>query len=112
MKDMGQLMKQAQAMQARMAEAQERLAATTVEGSAGGDRVKLSLTGEGLLVGVTIDPSLLTPDAGETAADGEMLADLIVSAHADAKRKLDAAQQRLLSEAAGPLAGMAGLPRF
>lgn len=110
--NMGDLMKQAQAMQSKMAEAQERLAATTIEGSAGGDRVKLSLTGEGRITALTIDPVLLTPDEGETAADGEMLADLILSAHADAKRQLDETQQRLLSEAAGPLAGMAGLPRF
>ena len=110
--NMGDLMKQAQAMQAKMADAQERLAATTIEGVAGVDRVKVSLTGDGRLTRVTIDPSLLTPDAGETTADGEMLADLIVSAHADAKRRLDETQQRMLSEAAGPLAGMAGLPRF
>lgn len=110
--NMGDLMKQAQAMQSKMAEAQARLAAATIEGAAGGDRVKLSLTGDGRLTAVTIDPSLLTPDAGEAAADGEMLADLILSAHADAKRKLDETQQRMLSEAAGPLAGMPGLPRF
>jgi DNA-binding protein YbaB len=47
--------------------------------------------------------------------EGEMLADLIVAAHADAKRKLDADQAALMKEVAGPLAGlpgMGGLPGF
>ena len=41
-----------------------------------------------------------------------MLADLIVSAHADAKKKLDAAQQETMRAVAGPLAGMPGFPKF
>lgn len=112
MNNMAQLMKQAQVMQARMQEAQEQIARSTETGSAGGGRVTVVLAGTGELRSVTIDPTLLTPDEGETAADGEILADLITAAHADAKRKLDEASQRLLSEAAGPLAGMAGLPKF
>lgn len=112
MNNMAQLMQQAQAMQARMQDAQAQIAQSVETGTAGSGRVTVVLAGTGELRSVTIDPTLLTPDEGETAADGEMLSDLITAAHADAKAKLDAASQRLLSEAAGPLAGMAGLPNF
>jgi DNA-binding protein YbaB len=54
-----------------------------------------------------IDPSLLNPE------EAEVLSDLLVAAHADAKRKLDAEQTRLMQDAMGPLAGMAGgMPGF
>jgi DNA-binding protein YbaB len=52
---------------------------------------------------VEMDDSLLV------SGEGEVLSDLIVAAHADAKRKLDAAQADMMREAAGPLAGM-GIP--
>jgi len=55
---------------------------------------------------VVIDPSLLAPD------EAEVLSDLIVAAHADAKRKLDAAQAEAMKSVAGPLAGMPGFPKF
>ena len=103
MKDLGSLMKQAQAMQHKLQEAQARLAATVVEGSSGGGMVKVSLAGSGELKAVLIDESLLQP------GEGEVLADLIVAAHADAKRQLDQAQAEMMQEVAGPLAGM-GLP--
>ena len=108
MKDIGQLMKQAQAMQEKLQEAQARMAETVVDGSSGGGMVKLSLQGSGELKNLVIDPSLLTPD------EGEILVDLIVAAHADAKRKLDEKQGELMREAAGPLAGMniPGMPKF
>ena len=104
MKDLGALMKQAQAMQSKLAEAQGRLAETVTQGSAGGDAVTVLLKGSGELVSVQIDESLMQP------GDSEMLADLIVLAHADAKRRLDEQQQALMKEVAGPLAGMGGLP--
>ena len=103
MKDLGNLMKQAQAMQSKLQEAQARLAETSIEGAAGGDAVKVILKGSGELVQVQIDESLMQP------GDSEMLADLIVLAHADAKRKMDEHQQVLMKEVAGPLGGM-GLP--
>jgi DNA-binding YbaB/EbfC family protein len=107
MKDFGNLMKQAQDLQQKLSDAQARLAETTVEGSAGGGLVKVTLQGSGEMKGVTIDPSLLTPD------EAEVLSDLIVAAHADAKRKLDAEQARLMQDAMGPLAGLAGgMPGF
>lgn len=108
MKDLGGLMKQAQAMQQKLADAQARLAETTVEGTSGGGMVKLTLRGSGELAGVVMDESLLAP------GEGEVLSDLMVAAHADAKRKLDAMQADVMREAAGPLAGMGlpGMPKF
>jgi DNA-binding YbaB/EbfC family protein len=103
MKDFGSLMKQAQAMQQKLADAQARLADLTVEGTSGGGMVKVTLKGTGELSGVELDDSLLAP------GEGEVIADLLVAAHADAKKKLDAQQSDLMREAAGPLAGM-GLP--
>ena len=108
MKDLGSLMKQAQAMQQKLQDAQARLAATQIEGSSGGGMVKATLLGSGELKAVVIDESLLQP------GEGEVLSDLIVAAHADAKRKLDQAQAELMKEVAGPLAGMGlpGMPKF
>jgi DNA-binding YbaB/EbfC family protein len=103
MKDLGALMKQAQAMQEKLQEAQARLAETEVEGAAGAGMVKLALKGSGALTRIAIDPQLLTP------SEAEVLADLIVAAHADAKAKLDAAQAEAMKTIAGPFAGM-GFP--
>jgi DNA-binding YbaB/EbfC family protein len=105
MKDLNSIMKQAQVMQAKLQEAQARLAETTVEGSAGGGLVRLSVTGAGVLTAVKIDDSLMTD------GDAETLSDLIVAAHADAKARIDAAQQDLMRQTMGPLAGaIPGLP--
>jgi DNA-binding YbaB/EbfC family protein len=103
MKDLGGLMKQAQAMQQKLAEAQARLAETVVEGTSGGGMVKIVLKGTGELARVDMDETLMVP------GEADVLSDLIVAAHADAKRKLDQAQADLMREAAGPLAGM-GIP--
>jgi len=106
MKDLSSLMKQAQAMQQQLQDAQARLAETSVEGSAAGGMVKVTLKGSGELRGVEIDKSLLAPE------EGEVLSDLIVAAHADAKRKLDSAQAEAMKSIAGPLAGMPGFPKL
>jgi hypothetical protein len=103
MKDLGSLMKQAQAMQSKLQEAQARMAETVIQGSSGGGAVTVLLKGSGELTSVQIDESLMQP------GDSEMLADLIVLAHADAKRKLDEQQAAVMQQVAGPLAGM-GLP--
>lgn len=80
--DMAKLMKQAQEMQAKMAEAQERIAALEAEGSAGAGMVVARATGQGALTSLQVDPSLL--DGSE---EKEVLEDLIVAAVNDAIRK-------------------------
>ncbi len=104
------MMQQAQALQQKMQDAQARLAASTVEGSAGGGLVRVTMSGAGELKAVTLDDSLLAP------GEGEVVCDLLVAAHADAKRKLDQAQAQMMREVAGPLAGAlggaGGLPGF
>ena len=101
-------MKQAQAMQQRMAEAQEKIAALEVQGTSGGGMVTVTLKGTGEMSRVVLDESLMAP------GEGEVVADLMVAAHADAKRKLDEKQAEVMREAAGPLAGMniPGMPKF
>lgn len=106
MKDLGSLMKQAQQMQAKLQEAQARLAETDIEGSAGGGMVRVVLKGSGELAKVTIDESLMAP------GEGEIVADLMVAAHADARKKLEVTQSEMMREVAGPLAGMPGMPKF
>jgi DNA-binding YbaB/EbfC family protein len=108
MKDLSELMKQAQAMQQKLQDAQARMAETTASGSSGGGLVTIALKGPGDITAVTIDDSLLVP------GEGEILADLIVAAHADAKRRLDEVNASLMREAAGPMAGMniPGMPKL
>jgi len=105
-KDLGALMKQAQAMQAKLQDAQARLADSEVDGAAGGGLVRVTLRGSGELVRVAIEESLVNP------GDGEIIADLVVAAHADAKRKLDARQAEIMRDIAGPFAGLPGMPSF
>src|ERR1700761_3990009 len=106
MKDLGALMKQAQEMQQKLQDAQAKLAATQVEGTSGGGMVRLTLQGSGALTTVVVDEELLKP------GEGDVLSDLIVAAHADAKRKLDALQAETMQAIAGPFAGMPGFPKF
>lgn len=108
MKDLTQLMQQAQAMQQKLQDAQAKMAETTAEGTSGGGLVTVSLKGPGEVTRVRIDDSLMVP------GEQDILADLIVAAHADAKRKLDEANAVLMREAAGPMAGMniPGMPKL
>jgi hypothetical protein len=99
-------MKQAQAMQQKLQEAQARLAESEIEGASGGGLVKLTLRGTGEIFGLSIDESLMKP------GEGEIVADLVIAAHAEAKRKLDEAQAGVVREAAGPFAGLPGMPKF
>ena len=96
MKGLGNLMRTAQEMQARMAEAQQRIAALEATGVAGGGLVEVTLDGRGAMHKARIDPSLLT---GERA----ILEDLIVAAHNDAKAKLADRVQAEMSEVTGGL---------
>lgn len=102
MKDIGNLMKQAQGMQQKLQDAQARLAETAVEGSAGSGLVTLSIKGSGEMTALNISEDVFKD------GDAETLADLILAAHADAKAKLDATSQALMKQAMGPLAGLAG----
>ena len=108
MKDLNALMQQAQAMQQKLQDAQAKMAETAAEGSSGGGLVTIALKGPGEVTSVRIDDSLMVP------GEGEILADLIVAAHADAKRRLDEVNGALMREAAGPMAGMniPGMPKL
>jgi nucleoid-associated protein EbfC len=97
MKNLTNMLKQAQQMQARMQEMQSKLEATEVEGAAGGGMVKVTLTGKGDLRRVAIDPSLMTAD------DREVLEDLLVAAHADAKGKVEAQMAEEMQKATAGL---------
>ncbi|MDX1575226.1 MAG: YbaB/EbfC family nucleoid-associated protein [Kiloniellales bacterium] len=97
MKNIGQIMKQAQEMQTKMAELQEQLAALEVSGSAGGGMVQVTMSGKGELRGVKIDPGLANPD------DVEVLEDLIMAAANDAKSKVEARVQEEMQKLTGGL---------
>ncbi|MGO9740721.1 MAG: YbaB/EbfC family nucleoid-associated protein [Roseiarcus sp.] len=90
MVDIMGMMKKAQAMQAKLADAQDELARLEFEGQAGGGVVKLILTGKAELRSVAIDPSLLKPE------EKEMLEDLILAAFYDAKAKADRAASEMM----------------
>jgi DNA-binding YbaB/EbfC family protein len=97
MKNIGQLMKQAQAMQEKMAEMQAQLEAVEMTGAAGGGMVELTLNGKSDVKRVKIDKSLLDP------AEGQMLEDLIVAAFADARRKVSAHAEQEMQKLTGGL---------
>lgn len=97
MKNIGQMLKQAQQMQAKMAEMQERLADMTVEGVSGAGLVTVTLNGKGEMKGLKLDTSLMNP------GEGEILEDLIVAAHADAKAKAEAMSAEAMKELTGGL---------
>ena len=106
MKDFGALMKQAQAMQEKLAASQAELEQLVLLGQAGDGLVKVTLKGTGQITRVDIDESLMAP------GEAEMVGDLVAAAHADAKRQLDARSAELMQKAAGPLAGLPGMPKL
>jgi hypothetical protein len=91
------MMKQAQAMQAKMADAQAELENLIVDGESGGGLVKLTLSAKGALQSIAVDPSLLKPE------EREILEDLIVSAHAQARAKADEAVAEKMKAVTGGL---------
>lgn len=97
MKNLGQLMKQAQAMQEKMAEMQAALEIVEMTGLAGGGLVEVTLNGKSDVKKVKIDKSLLDP------ADVEVLEDLIVAAFADARRKVAAHAEEEMQKLTGGL---------
>ena len=97
------LMKEAQRAQRQMAEAQERLARMTVEGSAGGGLVTVTASGDGAVGRVTIDPKAVDPN------DIELLEDLVTAAIGEAQRKAKELQESELGGAMGGMAGLGGM---
>lgn len=97
LKNLGNIMAQAQQMQGRMAEAKEKIAELRVEGSAGGEMVKVEATGDMTITNITIDPSLM-----ETQ-DREMIEELTAAATNQALLKAKEAAASAMSEVAGGL---------
>jgi len=98
--DINQLMKQAQTMQKKMKEMQEQIATQDFEGKSGGGLVSVIMSGSGEMKKLSIDPSLINED------EKEMLEDLIVAAHNDAKSKADQESQNSMSGAFGNMGGL------
>ena len=103
MKNLGQMLKQAQAMQARMAELQSQLEQVEMTGSAGGGMVSVTVNGKGEARQVKIDPTLADPE------ETEVLEDLIVAAFNDAKAKVEAHVAQEMSKLTGGLNLPAGM---
>lgn len=97
MKNLGQMMKQAQAMQAKMQEMQAALERTEVTGVSGGGMVSVTVSGKGEMRRVKIDPKLVDPN------DVGMLEDLIVAAANDARAKVDQQMQAEMAKLTGGL---------
>lgn len=97
MKNIGQMMKQAQQVQAKMAELQEQLAQAEICGASGGGMLKITMNGKGEVKSVKIDPSLVDPN------EVDVLEDLIVAACNDAKAKIEAYMQERMAELTGGL---------
>lgn len=97
MKNIGEMMRQAQQVQQRMQEMQERLAEMEATGSSGAGMVQVTLNGKGAARRVRIDPVLLEPK------ETEVLEDLVVAAINDAKAKVDAYSQEEMEKVTGGL---------
>jgi len=97
MKNLDQMMKQAQQMQSKMAEMQEGLEALEISGGSGAGLVSVTLNGKGEMRALKIDPSLVNPD------DVEMLEDLVAAAFNDAKAKVEAHVQEEMAKLTGGL---------
>jgi len=106
MVDLMGMMKQAAQLQSKMQEMQAELDAVTVDGVAGGGLVTVTLTGKSDLKGVAIDASLLKPE------EKEILEDLLVAAHADARRQAEALMQDKMKSLTGGLPLPPGLKLF
>lgn len=97
------LMKEAQKAQQKMTEVQEKLAETTVEGTAGGGLVTATATGAGDVKSVKIDPAAVDPE------DVELLEDLVAAAVGEAQRKAKELQESEMGGAMGGMSGMGGM---
>jgi DNA-binding YbaB/EbfC family protein len=106
MTNFAQMMKQAQELQGRMAELQGEIEQLEIEGRSGGGLVAVTLNGKGEMRAVNIDASLLKP------GEGEIIEDLIVAAHNDAKGKIESALQDKMKDLTGGLPLPPGLKLF
>lgn len=106
MKNFTNMMKQAQELQSRMGELQAEIEQARIEGRSGGGLVSVTLSGKGDMVGLEIDPSLLKP------GEGEILEDLVVAAHSDAKAKVESVVQEKMQKLTGGLPLPPGLKLF
>jgi DNA-binding YbaB/EbfC family protein len=106
MKSFSNMMKQAQELQGRMADLQAEMERAQVEGRSGGGLVVVTLNGKGEMTGVKIDPSLLKPD------EAEIIEDLIVAAHTDAKAKVEQLLQEKMQSLTGGLPLPPGMKLF
>lgn len=106
MKNLMGMMKQAQEMQERMTKMQEELEQIEITGTSGAGLVAVTLSGKGALKSVKIDPSLLKEN------EAEILEDLLVAAHNDAKTKTESAMQEKMQEVTGGLQLPPGLKLF
>lgn len=97
MKNIGNLMKQAQEMQTKMQEMQDRLADVEITGESGAGMVRVTLNGKSEMRGIKIDPSLLNSE------DAEVVEDLIMAAFNDAKGKAEQHMQEQMAEVTGGL---------
>jgi DNA-binding YbaB/EbfC family protein len=97
MKNFAGMMKQAQELQGRMAEMQAEMERTSCEGRSGGGMVVVTLSGKGDMTGLKIDQSLLKPE------EAEILEDLIVAAHNDAKAKVEETMKEKMKGLTGGL---------
>jgi DNA-binding YbaB/EbfC family protein len=100
------MMKQAAQLQSKVQALQAELEASEVEGVAGGGLVTVKLTAKGDLKAVSIDPSLLKPD------EKDIVEDLLVAAHAEARRKAEALMQEKMKDLTGGLPLPPGLKLF
>ena len=106
MADFMGLMKQATELKSKMEAMGAELDQTEVEGAAGGGLVTVRLSGKGEMKGVKIDESLIKP------AEKEIVEDLIVAAHADARRKVEALMQEKMRTVTGGLPLPPGMKLF
>ena len=97
MKNLGNMLKEAQKLQSRMTEMQQKLAEMEMSGTAGGGLVNVTLNGRGEMRKIKIDPSLADPN------EMEILEDLVVAACNDAKAKIDAYMQEEMGKLTGGL---------
>jgi nucleoid-associated protein EbfC len=103
MKNLGNMLKQAQELQSKMADIQAKLSDVELDGSAGGGMVTVTLNGKGDMRRVKIDPALADPN------EFEILEDLLVAASNDAKAKVEAYVQEEMGKLTGGLNLPAGL---